>query len=195
MPFQSPSGRKPGSPPIPKPPVKNKTGREETSSPELFNSTYILHPLRKNLSFQEDDLDQADPIQSRLFQEDQHGQYVNELPQFEGISPINNRNADPVKGTKDVQGTENTDLVQGAGALPSTKGQEVEKIQNNGPKANDTDITFTKGSQNPGNISDTMQQLANSTPLPPSPHPRSQTPEDRVRIPEYPLHNKLGPGN
>ena len=86
VPFQSPSGRKPGSPPIPKPPVKNKTGREETTSPELFNSTYILHPLRKNLSFQEDDLDQADSNQ--LFQEDQQGQNINQLPVFEGISPF-----------------------------------------------------------------------------------------------------------
>ena len=39
LPFQSPSGRKPSSPSIPKPPIKNKTGRENASSPDLFNST------------------------------------------------------------------------------------------------------------------------------------------------------------
>ena len=130
---------------------------------------------------------------------------------FEDISPINTRNTDQVQGSDGngspvqdgahIQGAESAgldqsagqgagaqpdtaDLVQGAGALPPG-GLEAERFQT-GPKADDTDITFTKGTNN-GNISDTMQKLATSTPLPPSPHQKSQTQEDRVKIPEY-LH-------
>ena len=103
---------------------------------------------------------------------------------FEGISPINTRNTDPVQSSEEdsspvqdgahIQGAESAgldqsagqgagaqpdaaDLVQGARALPP--GGLEAKMFHTGPKADDTDITFTKGTNN-GNISDTMQQLA-----------------------------------
>ena len=179
----------PSSPSIPKAPVKSKE-RDPASILDL-DSTYTVqgrHPVpRRHLSFHEDILDTSDSNIPQLFQENLNGQFANgispQLPVLSGISPIR-KDAAPVQADntaakeqekKDAAQTQaqyvgNDALVQGACALQLTEA-DIVHTQGAGPaapQANDTEVTFTKGSRLDLNISDTMMQ-ATSTPLPASP--------------------------
>jgi hypothetical protein len=138
-----------------------------------------------------------------------------QIPQLPGISPIGKNSApvqadntvakeqgkkDAAQGDNDVpyvapaqtekngppaQDVGNNALVQGAGALPLADA-DIDQTKGARPAANNTEITFSKGSKDL-NISDTLiqqtlMQEATSTPLPASPGP--------IRVPEY-LHKFL----